>query len=193
MRIRLESYESPIGTIRLAVRLDARRPDALCALGFDDGWERLVLQIRARLGAGEEWTEERGETLAGPARGPRSRAATDPFLQAMEAYFGGEPRALDAVPVDLTGTDFQLSVWEALRKIPPGRTLSYGELAKKIGHPTAVRAVGGANGANPVSLVVPCHRVIASDGTMGGYGWGLERKRWLLAHEGALPRRLLRG
>ena len=89
------------------------------------------------------------------------------------------------------GTEFQREVWAALRTIPPGRTLSYGDLAKKIGRPTAVRAVGAANGANPVSLVVPCHRVIAADGTLGGYGWGLERKRWLLAHEGALSGTLM--
>jgi len=193
MRVRLEEYHSPIGTVRLAVRLDGERGEALCALGFEDGWEHLVSQIRSRLRLRERWIEE--ESASGPRafganRGGGSRAA-DPFLQALSAYFDGDARALDSVPVDLTGTEFQQEVWAALRTIPPGRTLSYGDLAKKIGRPTAVRAVGAANGANPVSLVIPCHRVIAADGTLGGYGWGLERKRWLLAHEGALSGTLL--
>lgn len=191
MRVRLESIRSPIGVVRFAVRLDPTCPEALCALGFDDGWDRLLSQVRARPGAREEWIEESGGGVSGAARGSRPGTSAGPFLRALDAYFAGEPKALDAVPVDLAGTEFQLRVWEALRKIPPGRTLSYGELAKRIGHPKAVRAVGGANGANPVSLVVPCHRVIASDGTMGGYGWGLERKKWLLEHEGALPGKLL--
>jgi O-6-methylguanine DNA methyltransferase len=195
MRVRLEDYLSPIGTVRMAVRLDGKRGEALCALGFEDGWERLVSQIRSRLEAGEPWIEAKADsgpraTGAMPGNGPR---VAGPFLQALSAYFNGDARALDAVPVDLMGTEFQREVWAALRTIPPGRTLSYGDLAKQIGHPTAVRAVGAANGANPVSLVVPCHRVIAADGTLGGYGWGLERKRWLLAHEGALSGALLPG
>ena len=178
MHVRLEDYLSPIGTVRMAVRLDAQRGEALCALGFEDGWDRLVAQVRSRLEAGESWTEE--ESVGGGE--PR---AVGPFRQALAAYFDGDAHALDSVPVDLMGTEFQRKVWEALRTIPPGRTLSYGDLAKQIGHPTAVRAVGAANGANPVSLVVPCHRVIAADGALGGYGWGLERKQWLLAREGA--------
>ena len=83
------------------------------------------------------------------------------------------------------GTPFQQAVWRALRRIPTGETLSYAELARRIGRPGAVRAVGRANGANPASIVVPCHRVIGSDGTLTGYGGGIERKRWLLAHERA--------
>jgi O-6-methylguanine DNA methyltransferase len=194
MRVRLEEYHSPIGTVRLAVRLDGERGEAVCALGFEDGWERLVSQIRSRLEPREPWIEEESASeprASGAIRGGGPRVV-GPFLQALSAYFDGDARALDSVPVDLTGTEFQREVWAALRTIPPGRTLSYGDLAKKIGRPTAVRAVGAANGANPVSLVVPCHRVIAADGTLCGYGWGLERKRWLLAHEGALSGTLLR-
>jgi methylated-DNA-[protein]-cysteine S-methyltransferase len=86
----------------------------------------------------------------------------------------------------LHGTEFQRAVWNALRSIPCGETLSYGALARRIGRPSAVRAVGLANGANPVGVVVPCHRVIGSDGTLTGYGGGLSRKRWLLEHESAL-------
>ena len=94
------------------------------------------------------------------------------------------------LPVVTAGTPFQRAVWAALRQIPVGTTLSYGALAERIGRKAAVRAVGAANGANPVAVVVPCHRVIGADGSLSGYGGGLERKRWLLAHEGALPKRL---
>lgn len=102
------------------------------------------------------------------------------------AYFRGELDALGAVPAaPAGGTAFQRRVWLALRTIPVGSTVSYGDLARRIGAPRAVRAVGAANGANPVPLVLPCHRVIASDGTLGGYGGGLPMKTWLLRHEGA--------
>lgn len=106
------------------------------------------------------------------------------FTHALERYFAGELNAIDSVPVQTGGTDFQRQVWQALRQIPCGTTISYGELAAEIGRPAAVRAVGLANGSNPVPIVVPCHRVIGSDGSLTGYGGGLERKRWLLRHEG---------
>jgi len=102
----------------------------------------------------------------------------------LSAYFAGERTALD-LPLDLRGTDFQRSVWTALLEIPFGQTRSYAEIARAIGKPNAVRAVGLANGRNPVSIVVPCHRVIGTDGSLTGYGGGLDRKQWLLAHEGA--------
>jgi methylated-DNA-[protein]-cysteine S-methyltransferase len=104
----------------------------------------------------------------------------------VRAYFDGDLDALDDIPVRFErGTPFQREVWEALRTIPRGETISYAELARRVGRPGAFRAVGAANGQNPVGVVVPCHRVIAADGTLGGYGGGLDRKRWLLAHEGA--------
>ena len=103
----------------------------------------------------------------------------------LERYFGGHVGALDEQPVRLLGTAFQRDVWSALRGIPAGETRSYGSLAKALGKPDAVRAVAAANGANPVAVFVPCHRVIAADHTLWGYGGGLERKRWLLEHEGA--------
>jgi methylated-DNA-[protein]-cysteine S-methyltransferase len=111
--------------------------------------------------------------------------ASDPggFTSALRAYFGGDVGAIDALPVGAPGTPFQRSVWRALRDIPGSETISYGELARRIGKPAAVRAVGLANGANPIGIVVPCHRVIGADGTLTGYGGGIERKRWLLAHE----------
>jgi methylated-DNA-[protein]-cysteine S-methyltransferase len=98
-------------------------------------------------------------------------------------YFSGELGAIDNIPVATGGTPFQREVWHELRKIPCGDTASYGELARRIGRPTAVRAVGAANGDNPVAVIVPCHRVIGSNGSLTGYGGGIERKRWLLDHE----------
>ena len=100
-------------------------------------------------------------------------------------YFAGEPAALDEQPVRLLGTAFQRDVWTALRAIPAGETRSYGTLARVLGKNNAVRAVAAANGANPVAVFVPCHRVIAADGSLWGYGGGLPMKQWLLRHEGA--------
>src|SRR5690348_15514592 len=120
---------------------------------------------------------------------PRARLAEgrspEPVRRAFEAYFRGDGRALEAVPWKASGTPFQLKVWETLCTIPAGETLSYAGLAERIGRPTAVRAVGLANGANPVAVVVPCHRVIGANGSLTGYGGGLPRKRWLLELEGA--------
>ena len=104
--------------------------------------------------------------------------------QAMRRYFKGDLAVLHDLPVATEGTPFQRTVWKALRRIKHGTTVSYGELARRIGRPSAVRAVGLANGQNPISIVVPCHRVIGSDGSLTGYGGGLSRKQWLLAHEG---------
>jgi methylated-DNA-[protein]-cysteine S-methyltransferase len=109
----------------------------------------------------------------------------DPFhLGARLArYFAGDIAALDEIAVAAEGTHFQKSCWTALRQIPAGATTSYGALARQLGKPAAMRAVGLANGANPIAIVVPCHRVVGSDGSLTGYGGGLERKRWLLDHE----------
>jgi methylated-DNA-[protein]-cysteine S-methyltransferase len=100
----------------------------------------------------------------------------------LEAYFAGSRETFD-VPLDLQGTDFQRRVWAGLLEIPYGETMSYGELARRVARPGASRAVGLANGRNPVAIVVPCHRVIGADGTLTGYGGGLDRKVWLLDHE----------
>jgi methylated-DNA-[protein]-cysteine S-methyltransferase len=102
---------------------------------------------------------------------------------AIARYFAGELHAIDNLPVQTAGTPFQRDVWCALRAIPCGTTVSYGELATRLGRPAAVRAVGLANGANPIGVVVPCHRVIGANGSLTGYGGGIERKRWLLDHE----------
>lgn len=108
------------------------------------------------------------------------------LADAIARYFAGDLSAIDTLPVQTAGTFFQQQVWGALREIPCGTTISYAVLAARIGRPNAVRAVGLANGSNPVGVVIPCHRVIGSDGSLTGYGGGIERKRWLLRHEHAL-------
>jgi methylated-DNA-[protein]-cysteine S-methyltransferase len=147
------------------------REGRLQAVEWADAEERLAAVLRRRFGA----------TLDAPA------ATRDPFglTSALAAYFAGELRAIDRLPIGEGGTPFQRRVWAALRTIPAGTTATYGAFAARIGRPTAIRAVGHANGANPVSVVVPCHRLVGADGSLTGYGGGLERKRWLLAHEGA--------
>ncbi|GIU86045.1 MAG: hypothetical protein KatS3mg009_0560 [Acidimicrobiia bacterium] len=122
--------------------------------------------------------------LPDPAAGSwASRRGSDPVRDALEAYFAGAVDAVDALAVGATGTEFQLRVWRALRAVPAGTTTTYGELARAVGVPGASRAVGRANAANPVAVVVPCHRVVRADGRIGGYAAGPERKRWLLGLE----------
>ncbi|CAN5552779.1 methylated-DNA--[protein]-cysteine S-methyltransferase [soil metagenome] len=104
-------------------------------------------------------------------------------IQQLQAYFAGELRKFD-LPLNAAGTAFQRTVWKQLCKVPYGKTASYRDIAAKIANPLAVRAVGSANGRNPIAIVVPCHRIIAADGTLGGYSGGLWRKEWLLNHEG---------
>jgi methylated-DNA-[protein]-cysteine S-methyltransferase len=115
----------------------------------------------------------------------REEARPTAVVHALEAYFNGDLAGLNSLPTATNGTDFQRTVWAALRRIAPGETISYGGLAVRIGRPIAVRAVGLAIGANPIAIVVPCHRVIGANGALTGFGGGLERKRWLLAHERA--------
>jgi len=106
--------------------------------------------------------------------------------QELAAYFAGVRTDFAGLTLDPRGTPFQLRVWQELRLIPWGQTISYGELARRVGNPKASRAVGQANAVNPLPLIIPCHRVIAADGSLGGYSSGLDRKRWLLRHEGAM-------
>jgi methylated-DNA-[protein]-cysteine S-methyltransferase len=120
---------------------------------------------------------------AGTDTGTRSQRY--PHRDAFAHYFEGDLDALTEVPIVPLGSAFQIRVWGELRKIPPGRTLSYAQLARRIGNPAASRAVGSANARNPLCIVVPCHRVISADGSLGGFSAGLEAKRWLLRHEGA--------
>jgi methylated-DNA-[protein]-cysteine S-methyltransferase len=158
------TLESPIGPLHLA-----ERDGVLVALQFERDHYEAVLRARY-------------DALPEPGT-PRS-------LRALEAYLAGDVMALEALPAEPGGTSFQAAVWAALRSIPVGATASYADIARAIGSPRAVRAVGAANGQNPVAIVIPCHRVIRSDGDLCGYGGGLPRKRWLLSHEGNLPREL---
>ena len=161
-----ETFDTPTGRM-LIVTDDEQR---LRASDWDDKGDRIVRMLRLQYGqSGFELHEARSDSLA---------------RQALEAYFEGQLAAIEAIRTHTRGTDFQRRVWAALRDIPAGTTTSYGVLAARIGRPAAVRAVGAANGANPTPVVVPCHRVIGADASLTGFGGGLERKRWLLAHEG---------
>jgi methylated-DNA-[protein]-cysteine S-methyltransferase len=130
---------------------------------------------------------DRGRTREGWVESP---AQTAPYARQLEEYFAGRRRGFD-LPLDLRGTGFQKRCWQELLKIPYGETRSYADIARAIGNPLAVRAVGLANGQNPIAIIVPCHRVIGSDGSLTGYGGGLETKRWLLELEGALTAPLM--
>jgi methylated-DNA-[protein]-cysteine S-methyltransferase len=159
--LEVAAFTSPVG--RLAI---ASHEDRVCAL-----WFGTEPQVRTLV---ERWFPNE----------PVS-AGSDPggAVSALTAYFSGNLNALDAVEVEFHGTPFQQRVWRQLRLVRAGTTASYSQIARAIGAPHAVRAVGAANGANPVAVIVPCHRIIGSNGSLTGYGGGLDRKRWLLAHE----------
>jgi len=131
-------------------------------------------------------TGEGADALPDDGRGPASDVLARTCEQLAE-YFAGRRTTFD-IPLDPQGTAFQRRVWDALRAIPYGTMLSYGELARRLGDVRATRAVGAANGRNPIPIIVPCHRVVGADGSLTGFGGGLDRKRWLLEHEGALMR-----
>ncbi len=160
--LQVDQIDSPLG--RLTLVIGAR---GVCALDFDDCQARLERFLQARYGPVE------------------LECATAPngYTDRLRDYFRGELRALDEIAIDPGGTPFQMTVWTALRMIPPGRPATYGELAKQLGRPGAARAVGGANARNPVSLVIPCHRLVGANGSPTGYAGGIDRKRWLLRHE----------
>ncbi|MFK4824997.1 methylated-DNA--[protein]-cysteine S-methyltransferase [Paenochrobactrum sp. BZR 588] len=148
------------------------RNDILVALDFGPADARLTRLLKRRFGDDVTLTISQDKHFV------------DTHI---ENYLHGDLNAIEDVEVDCGGTPFQQRVWAALRTIPVGKTWSYGELAAKLGTPNAARAVGLANGLNPVSLFVPCHRVIGSNGTLTGYAGGLTRKKWLLTHEKAVP------
>ncbi|MFZ4832127.1 methylated-DNA--[protein]-cysteine S-methyltransferase [Rouxiella sp. Mn2063] len=116
----------------------------------------------------------------------QQQAVPETLRQAIVNYFAGDLHSIDNIAVATAGTEFQRSVWAMLRTIPCGEVMSYGEMASRLGNPGAARAVGLADGSNPISIVVPCHRVIGSNGALTGYAGGVDRKRWLLQHEGYL-------
>ena len=162
--IDVRHVDSPIGPLTLAVR-GAR----LCLLHFGADAHAVASALR-------RWYPEETQGSGSGTAAVEARLA---------GYFAGDTSVLDGIDVELNGTPFQRRVWEALRGVSAGQTASYAEIARRIGASTAVRAVGAANGANPVAIVVPCHRIIGSSGRLTGYGGGLDRKQWLLRHEGA--------
>jgi len=167
MKLWVDPLDTPLGELLLAVRPDDAR---VCALEFADGRDRVRRALHARF----------PELELEPVRDPFG------YSGRVRAYFAGELHALDDLPTAGGGTPFQERVWAALRDVRAGTTRSYGELARVLGCPGSARAVGLANGRNPIAIAVPCHRVIGAYGTLTGYGGGLPRKRWLLHHEGVL-------
>lgn len=165
MELFVDKIESEIGDIVLVT--DGQ---SLVALDYADYEPRMRKLLAARYGAFE------------------LRQVENPggFSDKVRAYLAGDFASLDNIPVNTGGTPFQQQVWQALRTIPAGTVVSYKELAHKVGRPTAYRAVGMTNSLNPVAIVLPCHRVVGANSALTGYAGGLERKRWLLQHEGAV-------
>jgi methylated-DNA-[protein]-cysteine S-methyltransferase len=162
MQLLVDRYTSPIGEIVLVCDHQQR----LRALDFVDYWTRMERLLQLHYG---NYTLQ--QTTAPDLRG------------ALAGYFSGALGALDGLLVETGGSPFQRAVWRALRTIPAGATTSYGALAAQLGRAGSARAVGAANGANPIAIVVPCHRVIGAQGALTGYAGGVQRKRWLLDHE----------
>lgn len=160
-----DSLTSPIGTIMLVV--DGQQ---LCSLDFSDYEQRMKTLLQKRYGAFHLTA----------TKNPHG------FTDRVQAYLAGDLHCLDDITVSTGGTAFQQQVWSALRTIPVGTTITYGELAQKVGKPTAYRAVGATNGLNPIAIVIPCHRVIGANASLTGYAGGLMRKQWLLQHESQL-------
>src|SRR5215470_7410107 len=165
MRLLTDEIPSAIGTLVIAA-LD----DRLCSLDYDDCRPRMLVLLTRRFGVFD------------------LRRTPDPggMSTRLRRYFQGDVEAIDGISVDMGGTILQRRVWAALRGIPAGTTVTYGDLARAVGRPNAARAIGMINGQNPVAIVVPCHRVVGADASPTGYAGGLWRKRWLLHHEGAV-------
>lgn len=165
LKLLIDRIDTPIGELLLA----ADEAGNLRAVDWADYESRMLRLLRLHYGKDGFHLE--------PTDDPHGLA------KPLNRYFAGDIEAIRDISVQTAGTPFQRSVWNELRKIPSGAVISYGKLAERIARPTAVRAVGLANGANPIGIVVPCHRVLGSNGSLTGYGGGLERKRWLLEHE----------
>lgn len=159
----IDRIDSPIGTILLVI--DGNK---LCSLDYEEYEQRMLLLLERRY----------GPVQLLPKVDPEG------FGSRIRSYLAGDYSALSDIAVSTGGTPFQQRVWHALRTIPVGTTATYGELAAQLGKPTAYRAVGGTNALNPIAIVLPCHRVVGANASLTGYAGGLERKRWLLEHEG---------
>ncbi len=171
LHLRINRLDTPVGEMLIVTD----REETLRAVDWTDYENRMHHLLRLHYG-------ENGFTFES-ARNPSA------VTFALSRYFAGELTAIDTLPVQTGGTPFQREVWRALRTIPCGTTISYGQLAEHISRPKAVRAVGLANGANPIGVVVPCHRIIGANGSLTGYGGGIERKSWLLKHEASVKQR----
>jgi methylated-DNA-[protein]-cysteine S-methyltransferase len=165
MRILCDAVPSPLGKLLLATTYAGE----LCALDFEEFEGRFATLLEKRFG--NIVTDE---------------GSVDHVRRRISAYFGGELEALQDIPVHTRGTVFQEQVWTALRSVKPGHTLSYSDLAESLGKPDTTRAVGAANGSNPIAIAIPCHRIVGADGRLTGYAGSLWRKQWLLEHEGAV-------
>jgi methylated-DNA-[protein]-cysteine S-methyltransferase len=165
LQLLIDRVDTPIGEMVIIADHDGN----LRAVDWTDHEERMLRLLRRHYGANGFKLE--------PAENPHG------FADIIKRYFAGDLSALDGLRVKTAGTPFQREVWRALREIPCGDPISYAKLAQQIGKPKAVRAVGLANGSNPIGVIVPCHRVIGANGSLTGYGGGIERKRWLLQHE----------
>ena len=165
MELFIDRFDSALGTMLLVS--DGKR---LCALDYADYENRMLTLLKRHY------------------LDFQLREASDPqgFSGLLKTYLAGDLTSIDRISVNTGGTAFQQQVWAALRRIPPGTVLTYGELAAQLGKPTAARAVGMANALNPISIVVPCHRLVGANGSLTGYAGGLKRKRWLLQHEGVM-------
>ena len=168
LQLLMDRIDTPIGEFLIV----ADQEGNLRATDWTEHEDRMQRFLKLHYGVGRFKLEA--------ARNPHGLTKT------IQGYFRGDLKAINELPVQTAGTSFQREVWRALRTIDCGTTISYAQLAAQIGRPAAVRAVGLANGSNPVGVVVPCHRVIGSDGSLTGYGGGIERKRWLLEHEAQL-------
>jgi methylated-DNA-[protein]-cysteine S-methyltransferase len=167
--IDVATVPSPVGELTIAAS-----GDRVCLVHFGTASPKLLSKLTT-------WYPDATTRTAGDPAGA---------VSVLRRYFAGDLDALDEIAVELHGTPFQTRVWTALRDVRAGTTISYAQLATRIGSPAAVRAVGAANGANPVAVVLPCHRIIGTNGSLTGYGGGLDRKRWLLDHEGVVARTL---
>jgi methylated-DNA-[protein]-cysteine S-methyltransferase len=161
----IDTIESPIGNIIIVVD-----EGKMCALDFEGYEERMMKLLKRR------YADVQLKQVDNPQG----------FSDCVKSYLAGDFKSLDAILVNTGGTPFQQQVWNALREIPTGQTFTYSQLAEKIGRPKATRAVGMTNSLNPIAIVLPCHRVVGANASLTGYAGGLDRKHWLLWHEGAL-------
>lgn len=163
MELLIDRLDSALG--KLLVVSDGQR---LCALDYADYETRMLTLLKRR------YSDVRWQEMSNPQG----------FSTAIRAYLAGDVASIDDIPTNPGGTDFQRQVWSALRTIPAGAVRTYSEVAARLKRPTAYRAVGRANALNPIAIIIPCHRLVGTNGALTGYAGGLERKRWLLQHEG---------